>query len=130
MRLAKRRDRVTVVSAVVAVIVVGALVRLDAPARLFDRGFVPAGTEGHSIPSRITAPPMFQPSVKSQAAGSASVLFGGIGWQHPLDLDHDHDGDLALVGSTSDVRGPAYRPSTWPTTRSRAAWCVRGTRRS
>jgi hypothetical protein len=52
-----------------------------------------------SIPDRVVAPPRFYLQATKSPAGPASVLIGGVEWGMPL----ESDGDLAVVGSTSDT---------------------------
>ncbi|MEV6964001.1 hypothetical protein AB0M47_02720 [Hamadaea sp. NPDC051192] len=99
----RRRRRWSVALTAVAVFI---LLAISGVPGVFSADAPPAGTTGTqpSIPDRLAFPPAFWPSVTGSPAGPASVLFGGQGFapDHPERL-LENEGDLAVVGATSDV---------------------------
>jgi hypothetical protein len=101
----RRRSRWGAIAAAAAVLVV--LLVSGMPGVLLSRVADPpiAGTSTDpSLPDRLAFPPAFWPGIRSSPPGTASVVFGGQGFAvDSVDRLWDNEGDLAVVGATSEV---------------------------
>ncbi|NUO58574.1 MAG: hypothetical protein HOV71_27705 [Hamadaea sp.] len=105
VRTARRRRRTRWGAYLAAAAVLAILATSGVPGALLADPPPIGSVDGRpSIPDRLAFPPAFWPSVTGSPPGPASVLFGGTGFaaDRPLRL-LDNEGDLAVVGATSDV---------------------------